>query len=208
MPGVSACSYKKGSYIIRQGEPITFVYYLAGGTCYRSYINEAGEENIYNYWQAGNYIGALTLIADPSLTVSVSNMVAKTDCVGYKIPKESFLILLDEEPELVKALLYRAIEEIHDMNQNYMYMKDGKIANRICQVLLERAEEVEGQYIVDKSFTNAEQAKLLGVHPVTISRIMKALKEEGTITKGKHGITLTNRMQLERYSKGEKVNYK
>ena len=48
LEGSALHTFKRGEIIIRQGEPVNYIYYLTDGTCYRSAITEQGEE--YFYW--------------------------------------------------------------------------------------------------------------------------------------------------------------
>lgn len=51
---------------------------------------------------------------------------------------------------------------------------------------MELTDEKEGRYELQKYFTYAELARYLGVHSVTVSKIMLVLKKMGVIEKEGH----------------------
>lgn len=59
LEGSALHTFKRGEIIIRQGEPVNYIYYLTDGTCYRSAITEQGEEYFYWIRSSGNVIGSL-----------------------------------------------------------------------------------------------------------------------------------------------------
>lgn len=205
-PEVIECTYQKGAYIFRQGEEVEFVYYLVTGTACRTSLSQEGEEIIYTYWKGHEFLGAFPLINNHIYTEN--NIIAKTICQGYKIPKDIFLEFIDENPKALKQLLIRAIHEMNSIVDNGLYMRQGKMGNRVCQILLDWAEERDGVYRIDKVVSYVELSKFLGVHPVTISRIVKQLKREKVIDSTKQGVIVLDPDRLRRYSLGEKIHYR
>lgn len=53
--------------------------------------------------------------------------------------------------------------------------------------------------VVDKSFSNVELSKFLGVHAVTISRLLSRLQREGVIKREEEGIVILDNQRLHDY---------
>ena len=50
-----------------------------------------------------------------------------------------------------------------------------------CSFILQHMQEKNNEIILDKSFSNVKVSKLLGIHPVTLSRMQTALQNENII---------------------------
>lgn len=206
LSGVISYTYPKGSYIFKQGDLIDFVYCLTSGTACRTFFSSEGEESIYRYLDEFDFLGSLAVITDnPSITY---NIIAKTECKGYKIPHQIFKEYAEQNPIVLKSLLIRAVEELNHVTHNGLSMRQRKMGNRVCQLLLERAVQIDQQLIVPKSITYLELSKFLGIHSVTLSRILRVLSEQSVIKKTKKGIILLDIPQLTRFAEGEKFLYK
>ena len=74
------------------------------------------------------------------------------------------------------------------MTHNYLELinkfhitMDGNRTAQFCQWLLSCSIKKGDGYIAPKTFSFAEVSKYLGMHPVTVSRLAKKLKEMGAI---------------------------
>ncbi|MCO1600693.1 Crp/Fnr family transcriptional regulator [Desulfosporosinus nitroreducens] len=207
MPGVVYCEFKKKSYIIRQGEKVDSIYYLVSGTCYRTAITEKGDEIIYGVKESNNnliysLLGVLVLYSDG---ISTNQFVARSNCCCYKIPKEVFFQYVQDKPEILTQMLYMAMWELRELAGSFQARQEGKVANRLCNLLLKNAQTNQGKRLIDKGYSNSEISRFLGIHKVTVARILRVLKEEGIIDKQKEGIIILDEKRLENYAKAEKM---
>lgn len=212
MSGVVYCEFKKNEYIIRQGEKVDFLYYLVSGTCYRSTITEKGDEIIYGVKESSknnlihSLLGVLVLYSDG---VSTNQFIARSKCCGYKIPKETFFDYVQDKPDILTKLLKLAMWELRELAGSFQARQEGKVANRLCNLLLKNAQIKQGKLLIDKEYSNSKISQFLGIHKVTVSRILRVLKDEGIIDKQKEGIIILDEKRLENYAKAEKMmNYK
>lgn len=208
MPGVIPYEFNRNDCIIRQGDKVDYLYYLVSGTVYRIMITEKGDEIIFevrdsktakNPMQA--FIGVLVLYSSGT---STNHFVAKSKCYGYKIPKEVFLKYVQDKPDMLTDLLHLAMCEYHRVTSSLQARQEGKVANRLCDFLLKNLVKDQGQLLIGKKYNNAEISRFLGIHKVTVARILKALKEEGIILKDKEGIKILDEKKLEMYAKADR----
>lgn len=206
MDGVVKCEFEKGSYIIRQGDKMDSLYYLVSGTCYRTLITERGDEIIYGIKESNNYIhsmlGVLTLFSNG---ISAYHFIAKSKCCCYKIPKEAFFQYVQDDADILSQLLHMATDNIRELVDSLQARNEGKVGNRLCKFLLSNAQDMQGVLLVSKGYSNATISKFLGIHKVTVAKILRALKEEGIIRKGKDGIVILNENKLTGYANDEKI---
>lgn len=209
VPGMVYCPIKKGEKILEQGEEVKHIYYLTKGTCYRVVLNDKGDEIIYGVKQtdtlARSLVGVMSVYGGG---VSTNSFVAQTDCEGYFIPKEEFLAYAKKNPELLDELLHMAAKEHYDLYLNFQFRQEGRIANRLCQMLLEQAKRSEeGKWRIERSVTNVKLGQFLGIHAVTVAKIMKQLKAEGIICRTAEGTLINDIEGLNAYAQGKKMVY-
>lgn len=211
LPGARLCCFKKGDILISDGEPISCLYYLIDGLVYREIITESGNETIVNMKTTKTPLGALVglLILYREDQISTSTFVAKTDCTCYKIPKESYLAMADKDPQIMKETLKLMMKEFVRLTDLYNGKREGDAASRLCQLLLEHSQSEDGRIIVPTQWSNMEMAKYLGVHSVTISRILKALKQNRCLYRSGAVLVISDWEKVTDYAqRKEPLNYK
>ena len=212
MEGVRFCKMKKGHVFLQQGEPVEMLYYLTRGTLYRSFTTARGDEVLYGIKKAqpdaglaNSLVGVLSYYSEDR--ICSTTFIAVTECEGYLVPGEVFGAYVKDKPALLLDIVQMAMREYHDLMINYQAHQEKHIANRLCQVLLNRAvQEENGHYYVN-DISNLELAGFLGTHQVTVSKILKCLKEKQIIQRTKLGWRILDKNQLEKLSAGEKLEY-
>ena len=211
LPGVVYCEFPPNSCLIRQGEKVAAVYYLLEGICYRKTITEKGDEIIYGVKESNhqNFVQSLVgvLVLYSSDGVSVSNFFARTKCCCYKIPTEILLAYLRDKPAMLTQIITMAMRELRKLTFALQARQEGKVANQLCNLLLQQAQLKQGKLIVDKGYSNLAISQFLGVHKVTVARILRVLKVEGLIDKNKDGIRILDAKRLEAFARQEKIEY-
>lgn len=204
MPEVVYCEFNKDDYIIYQGEKLEFLYYLVSGSCYRLTVTENGCETIYGVKEPSkgvqSLLGVLTVYSDG---ISSNNFIAGTECSCYRIPKETFFKYVSDKPDILNELLRLAMWELRKVAGSYKCRQEGKTANRLCRLLLENTQDKRGDLIVSKKYNNVRMSQFLGVHEVTISRILRALIKEGLIKRKKDGLHILNEEKIKIYANSE-----
>lgn len=217
MPGVHLATMKKGTVFIKQGEPVEYVYYLTKGYFYRIMTTVKGDEVIYSIKSASDdmarcLIGVFCLYGqNSSIThigrTSSTDFVAMTDCEGYLVPKETFYEYIEHDPVLLSRLLDAMLDEYVRLIQNYQSHQEQSVANRLCQLLLEYSEPNKDNTARRVTVKNVDLAGFLGVHKVTVARIIKSLKDECVVERQSTTLTIINVPLLERYADGEHLEY-
>lgn len=207
LPGVVPCRFRRGECIIRAGEPIEYLYYLTKGTVYREVVTDKGHESILS--QIGgtsivqSLVGILAIYNQNNGNVSSSDFFAHTDCIAYRIPVDVVKTYLREQPELLEEVVVRAMDEYTKVLTMFQSRRDGSASARLCALLLERARETEEGLLVSHKCTNVEIGKLLSIHKVTVSRMLRALKEEGTVERSTAGLRILRPDRLKQYAENE-----
>lgn len=203
--------FQKGEFILRQGDYMEYLWLLEEGTCYRHMDTDKGDTIIYAIKQPGSTVssllGVLNLYNDDQ--VSSFSFVARTPCRCLCIPADAFRIWADDKPAVLKDLLILAANNSRELRVGFRALQEGRVANRLCQILISCSKVVQGREIISRDYTFTEMASMLGIHHVTVSRIIRALCEEGVLKKDAGCILILNRERLTQYANSEiSLSYK
>ena len=203
--------FQKGNYIARQGEAVEYIYYLTEGCCVRNNFTVKGDEIIYDERFGGaevsSLIGALTLYCP--IIIHQTNFIAKSMCICHKIYYKDFLEFLSLYPSVLHELLRMSMSSYQNLNANFYAKQKGQAPCRVCSFLLENVSLLNGNYILDKHFSISEIARYLGMHRVTVNKIVLALCDERCCIHTDKGLLISDEALLQKYASGElKLDYK
>ena len=76
-------------------------------------------------------------------------------------------------------------------------MQEDSVVSSVCRFLLQVSVLSKEGLTVPKLFTYGEISRFLGVHEVTVSKIIGRLKQESLITRTPSGLFITDNTELE-----------
>lgn len=209
-PDVERVFFQPGEVIIKAGEPIECVYQLVQGTVYRVVVSQAGNENIMSRKTEGgstgaSLLGVLSLFAERAKYGSGNEFVAQTACVCYRVPKERCLAYLREHVDVMEEVLRMAMGEYRQLADKFYARCEKSVPAQLCEFLLDVSIDTPQGRLLPKKHTNIEIAKFLSVHRVTVSNMLRALKEQDCVARTSEGLLLKNPALLRAYANHEKV---
>ena len=77
-------------------------------------------------------------------------------------------------------------------------------ASLVCEFLLLHYEVIDGKRLVAKKYTNVEIGKYVGVHSVTVSRVINCLWRNGVVARQAQGLEIMDVEGIRAYLRGEK----
>lgn len=194
--------FKKGDILIKQGEQLEFLYYLIEGEVHRELLVSNGTEVILtiksvkdNNHYLESLVGVLVLY-DKYEQYSVSNcsFVAHTPCQCYKIPVAAYHeFAVNHAEDIFKQLLDQVMASYQILFEMYYTKHNKGSCALVCEAILSRSIIKNGEQIFGLDISHAELGKLLGIHPVNISKIISLLVKENALTKlNGRGYIVTN----------------
>ena len=201
-PNAKKCHFEQGDIIINQGEEISKIYYLLEGKVYRQMTTERGMETTLSIKSSANennieaLIGVLVAYRNPR--VSNGMFIAKTPCICLEIAIDDFIKYASKDAELLQKILFYSMDQYGNLLEFYRTKQDKDTVAKLCQQLLlnSKTGKTTGLKYVNK-ITNIELAERLGVHAVTVSRIMGALKKKDIIVKKNGKIIIKDEEYME-----------
>lgn len=188
---------KKGHCLSAKDEG-RYLYYLKEGICALVRYTKDGEEVIYHYFQEGELLGGVPLylmngeMPGKQEREELSQFYTKSNCVLYKIRYEDFQKYAAVNGEVYFSLSQAISYNFHRVINHFHSQREDLTPVRIYKLLLELGERKGSEYVLNKYFNYVELAKYLGVHTVTVSKIMLDLKHKGIVEKRGHSIIIVN----------------
>lgn len=202
LPGAERCYFHEGESLISIDEQLQHVYYLVSGVVYRVVITENGDETILSRKTGGegvsSLIGILVAYSEPGFH-PIHEFVAHTDCVCYRIPITVCTEYLHDHPELLEAVLRECVREYVYLSKKYWVKKDKNAPAELCGFLLDNSYVIDGERVLSRQYTNIEIAKFISVHRVTVTNMLRALKDEGCVERVSRGLRLIDVPRLQEY---------
>ena len=188
------CTYAPGEMVILAGEPCQYVYFVAEGQARVVRTAPDGREQVLARLGPGNAFNTVP----PFLPRKVNHATvqAVTPLVLYTISVSDFLRLVEEYPELARALLEDFARRLDHLTFLVEDLSLRTVRGRLARFLLEHAEgEKEGAVI--HRWTQEEMAAQIGTVREVVARTLRAFADAGLLRVERHRIILLDRAGLE-----------
>lgn len=177
-----------------------YVYCLEEGLCALNSVSPNGKERIYQYFLPGDFIGFIPAFRRiyPDETFYAFSITAKSDCSLYQIPYATFREFVEEHPEYYRLLFEITVSHYDNALKHCYTLQDGNNFISLCQALGELAMKENNRYVIHKDFSYTELANYLGIHTITVTRMIGRLKDMGVVAKEGHVTVILDINQLNR----------
>lgn len=191
-------------------------FYLETGIVALATITKEGEEKVYLYFNGGRLIGFTQLLMEVNNREGISwkrkighaeiFIIARSKCVLYQLREKDFKRLMGDDVAFNRQVLYVVTENYVELLDHFQQALEESAGTRFCRLLLECYTQRNGVKVVPKSMTFLEMSRYLGTHPVTVSRIVAALKKMGCISKENGYVVIKDEERLmELIMSGEEI---
>ena len=157
-----------------------YVYYVVEGICALSGNSYHGKEQVLLYFYAYNKPIGIT----------------KTECTLYRIPISVVLELLETNLEFNKYIINTLSRHYHLTLAHLKQVQEDSSITVVCRFLLSMSEDKDEGFVLPRFFTYEEIARYLGVHSVTVGKIIAKLQRLGYIKRISSGILIENEEAL------------
>lgn len=169
--------FPKGAVIITEGDPSDSIYVILSGRV-KVYMTDGDRrEVVLNICGPGSYLGELAF-DDAPRSASVMTLEPSTFSV---LSGKQFRDFVIASPDAAIHLIRDLIRRVRALSENVRNLALLDVYGRVARLLLELAEEKEGQFIIERPYTQQELANQVGCSREMISRIFKDLVAGGYI---------------------------
>ncbi len=171
-------SVGRNARIIGAGDPTDSLYIIISGRLKVLMGDEQGREVILSILGPGEFFGEMGLLDDSPRSASV---VTQEACELLTISKVDFKRSLAENFELSLTVMRGLVRRLREADQKIGSLALMDVYGRVARLLLEMAEDVDGEKIVVKKISKQDIAKMIGASREMVSRVMKDLQLGGYI---------------------------
>lgn len=180
--GATFKNYPKGDIIFFEKEHAAFYYQVVIGSVRMFNTNDEGKEFTQGYFIRGQSFGEPPLFIDQRYPASA---LAFQDCEIIRIPKDRFLKILDDHPNIQKDFLLLLAKRIHLKASTTKDIINQKADFRIKAFLDSYKKSDEKEFI---PFTRQEIANFTGLRVETVIRIISSMAKKNQIEIVNHKI--------------------
>jgi CRP/FNR family transcriptional regulator, dissimilatory nitrate respiration regulator len=166
--------------LVAAGEVADAFFLLAAGSAKLSLYAPNGDEKVLELLGPGHSFAEALLFADaPRYPVTA---VALEDCVVLRVPAEGFRAMLHENNAACFRMLAHLSARLHSQVREIEALTLENARQRLIRFLATRATRDEtGAFVARLSEPRGVIASHLGVQPETLSRLIKALIDDGLV---------------------------
>jgi len=184
-----------------QGDPATGFYTLLSGLVRVYKASPDGKEYTLHIIRPGQMFAEAAIFGSE---VFPANSMALEESVVAFFPKDSFINLIAESPQISLKMISALSGFVHDFNQQIEDLSLKEISARLASYLLRKAKD-SGSEILVLETSKSELANSLGTISETLSRNFRKLSELGIIEIDGKNIAILHPVKLKNIANGEKI---
>lgn len=210
-PNAVRMELERGEFLFHEGDSLDYVYFCDAGKLGGNLININGGEFFANIVECGKGIGSVAALGMllSNKKIYTFSMSAFTRVVCYRISSSEMLNYLRQNPDEMFKFTEKLMLLYEDLCKRLNSRQQVKTIEQYCKFILEHGIWVGSKFVLGKQYSNIEVARVLNVHPVTLSRMQTALQNENMIEKQKNGMLIKDVDKLQECADGLYiVNYR
>ena len=172
------CIRDSSTTVMASGDPTDSLYIVLSGRLKVMMSDAEGKEVILSILTAGEFFGEMGLIDDEPRSASV---VTIEPCELLSIAKRDFKKCMAENFEMTQAVMRGLVRRLREADRKIGSLALLDVYGRVARLLLDMAENVDGEKIVTKRLPKQDIAKMIGASREMVSRVMKDLQTSGYI---------------------------
>ncbi|HRK29273.1 MAG TPA: Crp/Fnr family transcriptional regulator [Chitinophagales bacterium] len=175
--GANSKKYAKNEIVFQDGTEPKSYYQIVSGAVKMVNINSEGREFTQGYFYEGNSFGEPPLFIDETYPATAITLMPS---VIMRLPKLTFLRLIDEYPALHKQVIYEFAQRIHNKATTARIIINNSPEERIIG-FLENYKAHHKNAAANKiliPFTRQEIANFTGLRVETVIRTLTKMKEK------------------------------
>lgn len=186
-------SFARNATIIRAGDPTDSLYVVISGRLKVLMSDAQGREVILSILGPGEYFGEMGLLDDSPRSATV---MTQELCELLCISKSEFNRSLSENFDLSLIVIRGLVKRLREADQKIGSLALMDVYGRVARLLLEMAEDVNGEKIIVRKVSKQDIAKMIGASREMVSRVMKDLHRGGYIEVRGRSIVLRDNILL------------
>ena len=181
----------RGQSVVNAGDRSDYVYFVLTGSLKVIVSDEDGREVILSILGQGELFGEMGMFDEQPRSASV---VAVVPADLVLIAKQDFRLLMREYFDVAWRIMCNLASRLRNADRKIESLALMDVYGRVARLLIEMAEDVDGQSVVVRKISKQDIAKMIGASREMVSRVMKDLGQQGLIEERPQGIVLCERL--------------
>jgi CRP-like cAMP-binding protein len=135
VPAATSRTFRKGSYIFREGDVGNALYVIRRGQVKISRMGRGGEEAVYAILVPGDSFGEIALLSGDAARTADAQAMELTECVS--VAKDPLLAFLDRYPALSRHLMRALARYVQQLDESLAEIAFLDISGRVARKLLD-----------------------------------------------------------------------
>ena len=190
---VTRKSAPRSTTIMAGGDPTDSLYIVLSGRLKVMMSDAEGNEVILSILGPGEFFCEMGLIDDEPRSATV---VTIEPCELLSIAKRDFKKSLADNFEMTMAVMRGLVRRLREADRKIGSLALLDVYGRVARLLLDMAENVDGEKVVTKRLPKQDIAKMIGASREMVSRVMKDLQTGGYIEMRGSTIVLRDTIML------------
>ncbi len=190
---VTRKSAPRSTTIMAGGDPTDSLYIVLSGRLKVMMSDSEGKEVILAILGPGEIFGEMGLIDDEPRSATV---ISIEPCELLSISKRDFKKCLQENFDMTMAVMRGLVKRLREADRKIGSLALLDVYGRVARLLLDMAENVDGEKVVTKRLPKQDIAKMIGASREMVSRVMKDLQTGGYIEMRGSQIVLRDTIML------------
>jgi CRP/FNR family cyclic AMP-dependent transcriptional regulator len=190
---VTRKSAPRSTTIMAGGDPTDSLYIVLSGRLKVMMSDSEGKEVILAILGPGEFFGEMGMIDDEPRSATV---VTIEPCELLSIAKREFKKCLAENFQMADAVMRGLVKRLREADRKIGSLALLDVYGRVARLLLDMAENVDGEKVVTKRLPKQDIAKMIGASREMVSRVMKDLQTGGYIEMRGSTIVLRDTIML------------
>ena len=190
---VTRKSAPRSTTIMAGGDPTDSLYIVLSGRLKVMMSDSEGKEVILAILGPGEFFGEMGLIDDEPRSATV---ISIEPCELLSIAKRDFKKYMAENFDMTMAVMRGLVKRLREADRKIGSLALLDVYGRVARLLLDMAENVDGEKVVTKRLPKQDIAKMIGASREMVSRVMKDLQTGGYIEMRGSTIVLRDTIML------------
>ena len=192
-PCLQQRTYPRSSFILRAGEETDALYIILAGRAKVLIPDEQGREVILAVMGPSEFFGEMGLLDDKPRSASVETLET---CQMLRFSKSGFIACLKDNFDLAMIIIRNLVKRLREADRKIESLALIDVYGRVARLLLDQAEEIEGEWIVRSAPPKQEIARMIGASREMVSRVVKDLQQRGYIRTEKRKVYLLDKISM------------
>jgi CRP/FNR family cyclic AMP-dependent transcriptional regulator len=192
-PYLQQRSYPRSAFIVRAGEETDALYIILSGRVKVLIPDDQGREVILAMMGPNDFFGEMGLLDDQPRSASVETLEA---CQMLRFSKSGFIGCIKDNFDLAMIIIRNLVKRLREADRKIESLALIDVYGRVARLLLDQAEEIEGQWIVRSAPPKQEIARMIGASREMVSRVVKDLQQRGYIRAEKRKVFLLDKISM------------